>query len=98
MALNAWSHLAETYDGTNILLYVNGVQVGSLAQTGPINVTTGALMLGGNALVSGKNFAGLIDEVRIYNRALNSTEIQADMTNAVVSRPLPPSGLRLVGP
>lgn len=98
LPMNTWSHIAETYDGTNILLYVNGVHVGSLAQSGPINVSTGALMLGGNALVSGKNFAGLIDEVRIYNRALSSAEIQTDMASPVVSRPPPPSGLRVVGP
>ena len=71
-------HLAATYDRANIRLYVNGVQVASRAQTAPIAVSTGKLYIGGDATF-GQNFQGLIDEVRIYNRALSASEIQRDM-------------------
>jgi hypothetical protein len=82
LALNTWSHLAASYDGAQLRLYVNGVQVGSRAQTGSMAVSTGPLRIGGNS-VWGEYFAGLIDEVRIYNRALTAAEIQADMNAAI---------------
>jgi PKD repeat protein len=92
LPLNTWSHLAGTYDGTTMRLYVNGVQVASQAQTGTIAASTQPLTIGAN-------WAGLIDEVRIYNRALGATEVQADMNKAVVTTiPTPPSptGLRFI--
>jgi hypothetical protein len=82
LALNAWSHLAATYDGSSLRLYVNGVLVQSLAVSGAIPTSTGVLHLGGNA-VWGERFAGLLDDVRIYNRALSGTQIQTDMNTAV---------------
>src|SRR4051812_42526893 len=83
--LNTWTHLATTYDGAFQRLYVNGVQVAQRAQTGSIGTSTGALRIGGNQ-VWGEYFDGAIDEVRVYNRALVVTEIQADM-NASVGNP-----------
>jgi hypothetical protein len=82
LGVNAWTHIALTYDGTTLRLYVGGAQVGSRAVSGSMVVTTGALTLGGNNLGLGY-FQGLIDEVRIYNRALTPLEIQTDMTTAV---------------
>jgi PKD repeat protein len=98
LPLNTWSHVAATYDGTTKTLYVNGTQVASAPQTGTIASSTDALTIGGNAF-SGENWAGMIDEVRIYNRALSPAEVTADMNTPVqqaVTRPLPPSGLRVV--
>ncbi len=82
LALNTWSHLATTYDGTTLRLFVNGVQAGQLATAGTITTSTGALKIGGNA-TWGEWFQGEIDEVRIYNRALNATEITADMNTSI---------------
>ena len=76
--VNAWTHLAATYDGASLLLYADGVQVASAVATGPIVTSTGALRVGGNT-VWAEWFAGLIDEVRVYNRVLTPAEIQADM-------------------
>ncbi len=83
---NAWSHLAATYDGTMLRLYVNGAPAGSRPTTGSMQVSTGALRVGGNA-VWGEYYQGRIDEVRIYNRALAQTEIQTDMSTPVVALP-----------
>jgi len=83
LTTNTWTHLAATYDGQQQRLYVNGVQVASRSQTGATLTSTGALRIGGNGPY-GEFFAGRIDEVRIYNRVLTATEIQADMNRAVV--------------
>ncbi|MFC5834295.1 LamG-like jellyroll fold domain-containing protein [Nonomuraea insulae] len=82
LPLNTWSHLATTYDGTTIRLYVNGTQVSQRTAGGPIRTDNGVLRIGGNSLW-GEYFTGLIDEVRVYNRALNGTEIQSDMSAPV---------------
>ncbi len=95
LPLNTWSHVAATYDGTTMTFYVNGTQVSSQAQTGTITSTTDALTIGGNSFY-GENWAGIIDEVRIYNRALSTSEIQTDMQTPVVQRPTAPQGLHVV--
>jgi len=43
-----------------------------------------ALRIGGDASSTGEFFNGLIDEVRVYNRALSTTEITTDMNTAIV--------------
>jgi hypothetical protein len=82
LPLNTWTYLAATYDGTLLRLYVNGAEVGSRAASGALQTSTGRLRIGGNA-VWAEWFAGRIDEVRLYNRALSREEIQADMATPV---------------
>ena len=86
LTANTWAHLAATYDGATMRLYVNGVQVASRAQTGAIATSTNPLQIGGDSLY-GQYFAGRIDEVRIYNRALSVAEIQSDMSSALGAGP-----------
>jgi Concanavalin A-like lectin/glucanases superfamily len=78
LPLDAWTHLASTYDGATLRLYVNGTQVATRAISGALAATTGALRLGGNAIWA-EYFAGQIDDVRLYERALSAAEIQNDM-------------------
>ena len=89
LATNTWTHLAGTYDGATMRLYVNGVQVASRAQTGSIATSTNPLQVGGDAIY-GQFFQGMIDEVRVYSRALTQPEIQTDM-NTPVGNPPPPA-------
>jgi PKD repeat protein len=92
---NTWTHLAATYDGARQWLYVNGTPVGSRAQTGNLTVSTNALRIGGSTVWAGQYFQGLIDEVRIYNRALSQTEIAAvaeePVSGTTASAPSPTS-------
>ncbi len=83
LPVDAWTHVAATYDGATLRIYVNGALVASRAQTGTIAVSGAVLRIGGNGSFTGEFFEGLIDEVRIYNRALSQTEIQNDMNAPV---------------
>ena len=89
LPLNAWTHLAATFDGSTTRLFVNGVLAGSASGAGAMAASTGVLRIGGNS-VWAEWFAGLIDEVRVYNRALTAAEIQQDMQTRV-SGPPPPA-------
>jgi hypothetical protein len=76
-----WQHAALTYDGANLRLYVNGILVNTLAVAITINPNTSPLYIGINGGVNFP-FSGIIDEVRIYNRALSAAEIQTDFQQA----------------
>ena len=96
---NVWTHLAATYDGSSLKLFVNAAQVSSVSLSSSIVSSTGALKIGGNA-IWGEYFTGLIDEVRIYNRPLTATEISTDMNTAIdgdTTAPTAPSGLAVTG-
>jgi hypothetical protein len=84
LPLNTWTHLATTYDGSTQRFFVNGVQVASRAQTGAISVANGALRIGGNTAFPNEFYKGLIDEVRIYNRARTAAQITTDMNTPIV--------------
>jgi hypothetical protein len=79
---NTWTYLAASYDGTTIRLYVDGTLTLSQTASGPISTSNDPLRIGGNAIWD-EWFSGLIDEVRLYNGALNQTEIQTDMQTPV---------------
>jgi len=71
--INQWTLLTGTYDGSNIKLYINGVLVTTVAETGNINVSSYAgTKIGYPSLTTN----GSIDDVRIYNRALSDDEIR----------------------
>ena len=66
---NTWVHLAATYDGSTIRFFYNGVEEDSLPAT--INIATNGLPLGIGAQSDGVSpFQGQLDDVRVYNRAL----------------------------
>jgi hypothetical protein len=96
LPLNTWTHLAGTYDGAQMRIYVNGIQVTNRAQSGMIATSTDALNIGGNSH-TGLHWLGRVDEVRIYRRALSQSEIQEDMHSAVLRGvPSGPTNLRIV--
>jgi chitodextrinase len=82
LTASTWTHLAMTYDGTTLKIYVNGALVTSTTQTGTITTSTNALQIGGDTTY-GQYFKGLIDEVRVYNIALTQAQIQTDMATAL---------------
>lgn len=90
--VNRWSHVALTYDGARLRLYVDGAQVSSRAITGTIRKTTDPMWIGGNHPY-GEYFEGLIDEVRVYDRALSPSQLRAEMSTPIASAATPPAGL-----
>ena len=86
LSTSTWAFLTETYDGSTLRLYVNGTQVSSTAHTGSIATSTNPLQIGGDSIY-GQYFAGLIDNVRVYNVALTAAQIQSDEAAAVTSVP-----------
>jgi len=74
LPLNTWTHLAGTFDGSTYRFYINGTLAGTATGTlGPVN--NAPLVIGTSGSCPG--FAGLIDEVELFNRALSQAEIQA---------------------
>ena len=68
LTTGTWTHLAATYNGSTLRLYVNGISVSSRAMTGTLNSSGMPLRIGGTTIWD-EWFRGLIDDVRIYNRA-----------------------------
>jgi hypothetical protein len=73
-----WYHLAGTYDGTYLRVYVNGVLENSEALTGQLYSSSTALSIGSVFLADGDFTNGTMDEVKIYNYARTAQEIQDD--------------------
>jgi glucose/arabinose dehydrogenase/fibronectin type 3 domain-containing protein len=96
--VSTWTHEALTYDGTTMRLYINGVEAVSKPQTGAVQSSTNPLWIGGNTPY-GEYFQGLLDEIRVYRRALTASEIQSDMNTSLVpttpdsTPPAKPAGL-----
>jgi alpha-tubulin suppressor-like RCC1 family protein len=71
-----WYHVAATWDGTTVTLYVNGAQVAQ-SVTGTVPATGAGYMSIGQDYYgnSGAFTSGTIDDVRVYNRALTATDV-----------------------
>ena len=69
-----WYHVAGTNDGTNLKLYINGQLKDSATSTGFLGVSSNAYI--GHGPASSLYYNGLIDDVRIYNRALSESEFK----------------------
>jgi len=65
-----WHHIGVAFDGTSRLLYVDDAQVAKDAQTAPAGSTGGLYIGADSTLAPGTFWSGLIDDVRIYNRAV----------------------------
>jgi hypothetical protein len=73
-----WYHMAGTYDGTEMILYVDGEVSATMNASGNINGYDTPLFLGINGGRT-EPMDGRIDDVRIYNHALDQVDIQAVM-------------------
>ena len=70
-------HVAGTYDGSTMTVYVNGVGDGTSSHSGAIPTNSLPVRIGADSTGSANLFTGWIDEVEIFNRALSASEIKA---------------------
>ena len=85
--LNQWSHVAAVFNDTanTYTLYLNGAAI--LTESEPrAPIPNSQALVFGQSGCSGCNFErwrGLLDDIRIYNRPLSATEVQADMNGGI---------------
>ncbi|MBX4187081.1 MAG: hypothetical protein KW802_02370 [Candidatus Doudnabacteria bacterium] len=80
MADLGWHMVTGVYDGSHVYVYMDGVNVDSTANplTGPIPNYPHNICIGttGSTCTESNFFGGLVDDVKIFNRALSSAEVQ----------------------
>lgn len=86
---NVWTHVAATYDGSFMRLYINGSLDASAAQSGQMTDSGDPLYISSNR-GTGIYFDGLIDEVYVYDKALTSQEV-LQLYNAANTDTVPPT-------
>jgi hypothetical protein len=89
--------VAGTFDGTNLRVYVNGALDGTTtveSTTTPTN--TLPLHIGTNSAADGSFFAGVIDELELFNRALTQEEIQSLVNADSTGKCRPPGSGQLI--
>ena len=83
LPMNTWTHIAATYDGASLKVYVNGTLTGTVANASGLPSGADAWYFGKAA--SGSNlFPGTMDEIRIWNVVRTQSEINANK-NAIIS-------------
>ena len=85
LADGRWHHVAGTYDGATLRLYVDGVLQSSRAATGAIPTGTSPVSIGARNATATWN--GSLDEFRLYNTALTAAQVQADMFSTTAALP-----------
>ncbi len=92
VGLNEWHHVAGTYENSTIKLYVDGVLDTTTASAAAMGKSTTNLFIGENSESTGRTWNGLLDDVRIYRRALSASEIgvmMAGVWDPVAENPRP---------
>lgn len=77
LALNTWVHVALSFDGTTIRLFRDGIEVNTISNTGIINTGTY------NFLVVPSTTNAQVDDVRVFNTALNAAQVTSFMGDPV---------------
>jgi len=82
--VSSWSHIAAVYNGSQIILFQDGIITGNISSSGGVDAPTFSSDVGiGNQHSRNRPFNGSIDEVAIWNRSLSGLEINSSM----ISRP-----------
>ncbi len=81
LATGEWIHVAAVYDGAEMRLYKSGVLVGTVAKTGTVDTDPLVPVSFGDQPGGNRPFDGVLDEVRLYGRALTPEELDVLVTS-----------------
>lgn len=79
--INTWTHVAIVYEAGSQRIVINGVERGTTSYNETLITNADPLQIGADQLYAGRYFDGLIDEIKIYNRALSTEEINGYYTS-----------------
>jgi hypothetical protein len=82
LVVGTWVHVAVTYDGSTLLMYVDGVQSDSDGRTGLVS-TGDVFAVAGNDPNNSFGTDVVVDDVRIYSTALSAAEVSIAMNSPV---------------
>jgi hypothetical protein len=90
----SWHHVAGTYDGSNLNLYIDGELKTTVSHQGSIAVNTFNVSLGSDTQQTWMWYNGAIDDARIYSRALTAGEVMELTTGdtSIAGNPKPGYG------
>lgn len=87
-SLNTWHHVVATYDhaANNVRFYIDGELVATRTSPGALNDTSGDPAYIGYSPSGANEFSnGLIAEVRLWNRALTTEEVQTNFAASSIA-------------
>lgn len=82
LPLGRWVHLAATFDGEVMRLYLDGRECGTFERAGKVGSNRSPLVIGNYEVGSKAHFIGWLDDVRLYDRALTAVEIRENAATA----------------
>ena len=82
---NEWTHVAVTYDGATNRYYINGVLDHAVAAPGSPYQSNSELFIGRQGSAGDRYFDGALDEVRMWNTARSESEIQSNISRALLA-------------
>jgi hypothetical protein len=83
ISLNTWMHIAVTYSGSELKLYVNGVEDATKTVTSPMAASNYNLCIGEGSMWKDRRFTGKMSDLRFWNVVRSQADISASMSSSL---------------
>lgn len=80
-----WHHIAVTYNGTTVSIFIDGVLDSTAERTAPIETDASLYIAAAGNAVPSQHFKGYIDEVRIWNTCLTEKQLRFMMNQEIAN-------------